>query len=99
MADMVSHVAPLFPRFLLHTRMDSIGKIKGIGCPKLFVHGSIDELVPLEMGKRLYSAAGGPKEFYEVEGAGHNDVFEAGGKAYLDRLRGFVNQSAIASAN
>jgi fermentation-respiration switch protein FrsA (DUF1100 family) len=99
MPDMVSHVAPVFPRFLLHTRMDSIGKIDKIACPKLFVHGTIDELVPLEMGKRLYSASADPKEFYEVKGAGHNDVFEAGGKDYRDKLQAFVNKSVVASRN
>jgi fermentation-respiration switch protein FrsA (DUF1100 family) len=93
MPDMVSHLMPVYPRFLLQTRMDSISKIAKIDCPKLFVHGTVDELVPFEMGQRLYSASPAPKEFHEVQGAGHNDVFETGGKAYLDRLRAFVSQS------
>jgi fermentation-respiration switch protein FrsA (DUF1100 family) len=93
MSDMASHIAPVFPRFLLHTRMDSLDKIKNTNCPKLFVHGTNDELVPLEMGKRLYAAAADPKEFYAVKGASHNDVFENGGDAYLYKLRGFVSRS------
>jgi fermentation-respiration switch protein FrsA (DUF1100 family) len=74
--------------------MDSIGKMDRIVCPKLIVHGSDDELVPGEMGKRLYFASADPKEFYEVWGAGHNDVFETGGISYLDKLRAFVNNSS-----
>jgi pimeloyl-ACP methyl ester carboxylesterase len=93
MPDMVSHIAPVFPRFLLHTRMNSLDKIKNARCPKLFVHGTNDELVPLEMGKRLYAASVDPKEFYAVHGACHNDVFETGGDAYLYKLRGFVSRS------
>ena len=93
MADMASHIALVYPRFLLHTRMNSLAKVNDIRCPKLFVHGTNDELVPLEMGKRLYAASAESKEFYEVPGAGHNDVFERGGHAYLDKLRGFVNRS------
>jgi len=93
MSDMVSHVAPGFPRFLLHTRMDSIGKVNKIRCPKLFAHGQADELVPFDHCKRLCAASGAPTQFYEIPGAGHNDVFETGGKAYLDKLRVFVNQS------
>jgi fermentation-respiration switch protein FrsA (DUF1100 family) len=93
MPDMVSRIAPGFPRFLFHTRMNSLAKVKSAGCPKLFVHGTKDDLVPIEMGKRLYAASADPKEFYEISGAGHNDVFETGGPAYLDTLRLFVNRS------
>jgi pimeloyl-ACP methyl ester carboxylesterase len=93
MREMISHIAPGVPRFLFHTRMDSLARVKNTSCPKLFVHGTNDELVPIEMGKRLNAASPAPKEFYEISGAGHNDVFETGGQAYIDKLRVFVNRS------
>lgn len=93
MSDMVSRVAPGFPRFLLRTRMNSIDKIGNVVCPTLFVHGSADELVPFEMSKRLYSASSASKEFCEIRGAGHNDVFLTGGKSYIDRLRAFITNA------
>ena len=91
--DMVSRIIPGFPSFLVHTRMNSLDKVNDTRCQKLFVHGTNDDLVPLEMANRLYAASAQPKEFYAVHGAGHNDVFEKGGRAYLDKLRGFVNRS------
>ena len=70
--------------------MDSIGKIGRVGCPKLFVHSSADEVVPYELGQRLYEAAPDPKQFYKIEGAGHNQTAYVGGKAYLRELQAFI---------
>ena len=38
----------------------------------------------------LYQAANESKEFYEINGAGHNDTYIAGGEEYFDNLRGFL---------
>ena len=59
-------------------------------CPKLHIHGADDEIIPHRLGRRLFEAAPEPKAFYAVPGAGHNDVYLAGGEAYLRRLREFV---------
>lgn len=39
--------------------------------PKLFIHGTEDDLVPYEMGRRNFEAAAGEKHFLSVPGAGH----------------------------
>jgi len=88
--DMAAAVAPLLPRFLMRSKMDSLGKISRVHCPKLFIHSRADEIVPYELGRRLYEAAPEPKEFYEVEGAPHNSTYIVGGKAYFEALRRFV---------
>ncbi|MCI0490849.1 MAG: alpha/beta hydrolase [Blastocatellia bacterium] len=93
-SDMAKSVLPVFPTVLLRTRMDSITKIAGIGCRKLFVHSPTDEVVPYELGHRLYEAAPAPKEFYEVRGAPHNATYIVGGDAYLDALREFIESCA-----
>jgi len=36
------------------------------------------------------AAAGGPVEFVMIEGAGHNDTYTMGGKAYKEKLAAFV---------
>ena len=46
--------------------------------------------VPFRLGRRLYDLAVPPKEFYEVSGAGHNDLIEMAGSEYLNRLRSFL---------
>ena len=88
--DMAGTFVPFFPGILLRTKMDSINKIGRISCPKLFIHSPADELVPCEMGRRLYAAAAEPKRFYEVPGASHNNTWMAGGKTYLEEIRAFA---------
>jgi pimeloyl-ACP methyl ester carboxylesterase len=88
--DMAAIIMPFLPRFLLHTRMDSLSKIRGVHCPKLFVHSRADEIIPYELGRKLFEAAAEPKEFYEVKGAPHNSTYLIGGKPYFEALRRFI---------
>ena len=89
-SDMAARIMPFFPRFLLHTRMDSINKIGNVQCPKLFIHSREDEVVPYDLGRRLFDAAAEPKEFYDVKGAPHNSTYLIGGKPYFAALRRFI---------
>jgi uncharacterized protein len=77
---------------LLTTRYDTLERIKDVRAPILVVHGDRDTIAPLEHGRRLYEAAREPKRFLVVEGAGHNDVLEAGGPEYLATLREFLRE-------
>ncbi|MEK6409984.1 MAG: alpha/beta hydrolase [Acidobacteriota bacterium] len=88
--DVAAAVMPFLPRVLLHTKMDSLSKIDRVRCPKLFIHSRADEVIPYELGRRLFEAAPEPKEFYEVMGAPHNSTYEVGGKPYFEALRGFI---------
>jgi fermentation-respiration switch protein FrsA (DUF1100 family) len=86
----------LFPLGLLRPlagiRFDSAAKIGNIRCPKLFIHGDRDEIVPFRLGRDLYDMAPSPKEFFEVPGAGHNDLLWTAGPAYTKRLRDFLSR-------
>jgi fermentation-respiration switch protein FrsA (DUF1100 family) len=95
--DMAKVIFPFLPRFLVRTKMNSIGKISKVDCPKLFIHSPPDEVVPYKFGRRLFEAATEPKQFYEVPGASHNDTYLVGGQAYLKVLRRFVRSCAQAS--
>lgn len=76
-------------RLLLTYRYDSIGKVPQIMCPKLFVHGRDDELIPITMGRRLYEAAAEPKQFLQTPG-GHNEGGFTFSPAFTDRLNAFL---------
>ena len=71
-ADMAKKIYPFVPSFLIQTKMDSMGKIRSITVPKLFIHSVEDEIVPFALGKKLYDAAPDPKQFIEIVGT-HND--------------------------
>ncbi len=89
--DMATRHYPFVPKFVIRTRMDSLAKIGGIGCPLLAIHSRSDEVVPFELGRKLFEAAPEPKTFYEVEGAGHNETWLVGGQSYFEAIAGFVH--------
>jgi len=90
MAKTVMPVGLLQP--LTGVRFDSAAKIQRVGCPKLFIHGNRDEIVPFRLGKRLFDLAAPPKELYEVPTAGHNDLIDAAGIEYMNRVRSFLEK-------
>ncbi len=78
----------LFP--LGRVQFNSAGKIGKVNCPKFFIHGTRDDIVPFRLGKDLYAWAPPPKSFYEVPGAGHNDLLWIAGEEYRQKLKRFM---------
>lgn len=78
---------------LLISGFDSAAKIGRLRAPLLVIHGDRDSTIPLRLGRRLYDAAPSPKELWIVPGATHNDLVEAAGPAYRERLRRFYASS------
>jgi len=93
MAKTVFPLLPLGP--LLQTRYDIVEKIGKIKVPLLVLHGDRDEVVPYEQGKKVFAAAPGPKDFYTIKGAGHNDTYIVGGDAYFQRLKVFIETATV----
>jgi len=69
--------------------MNSKRKIPAVRAPVLIIQGTRDEVIPRELGWELFKAAREPKWFWAVEGAGHNDIVEAAGARYRERLAAF----------
>lgn len=67
--DMAKRIYPFIPSFLIKSKMNSLDKIKNISVPILFIHSIEDQTVPIALGKKLYDAAPGPKEFIEIVGS------------------------------
>lgn len=86
----VSLLSPILP-----ASYNNLEKIKEIDVPKLIIHGDRDNLVPFAMGNELYEASGGPKYFYKINGAGHNDTYITGGEKYFQVFTEFARKSAI----
>ncbi len=89
-AEMARYHYPLLPRFLLRLSLDNVANVKLVHCPILLFHGDADRLVPTAMGKAVAVAAAGPVEVVLIHGAGHNDTYDLGGRAYRDKLWEFV---------
>ncbi len=90
LADVGARAYPLLPvRQLIRIRYDSTDRISRVECPTLVIHSREDEIVPFELGKRLYDLAPGPKQLLEIRG-GHNGGFVESGALYIDGLSGFL---------
>lgn len=55
-------------------RFDAAARLPHLRVPLLVAHGDQDEIVPYELGERLFAAAPEPKRFLRIRGATHNDV-------------------------
>lgn len=86
--DVAQTVLPVIGPMLVWG-FNSREKIGRVHAPMLFIQGDRDEVIPLRLGQALYAAAPEPKSFWAVLGAGHNDIVQAGGAAYGQRLRAF----------
>jgi hypothetical protein len=71
---------------------DSVAKIGRVTVPVLVIHGEDDELVPMEMGRRLYEAARGApwRRIHAVEGGDHDSTLAVGGEAYWEAWKAFL---------
>lgn len=84
------HYGPLGS--LAGDRFDSLGRLPRLAAPLLVAHGDRDEIVPFELGERLFAATPGPKRFVRIAGAAHNDAL--GRPALLDAVADFARESA-----
>ena len=90
--EMARRVLPLPGIHLLaRSRFDALGAVRELALPLLVIHGTRDELVPFEMGKRIYEASvSANKQFHPVEGGSHNDTYFLAGAAYYEWLNAFL---------
>ena len=80
----------LFPGFLVRYNMDNLTRASRLTAPLLIMHGTEDRIAPTRMGRAL-AKAGRARMFYEVPGAGHNDVYETAGAGYRDTIQQFLD--------
>ena len=91
-SDMGAVAFPWLPRWMHwvgKNRFESTRKIAGVRCPLLVTHGTHDEVIPMDQGRKLYEAASEPKKLLIVPGGDHN-LFGSGGTTYLDQVFNFI---------
>jgi len=74
---------------LIRNTFDNLARIPKCPRPILIAHGDRDSLIPLSQARTLFDAAISPKQFYLMEGCGHNDPWP---DELLSRLREFAAQ-------
>ncbi len=99
--DMGREVFPWLPVGpWIRNRYDNLAKIGGVGRPVLVMHSPEDQVIPFEMGRRLFEAAREPKAFLQMKG-GHDESYIDSAPAYAaaveDLLKGLPPRSASGS--
>lgn len=89
--DLGRHHYPFLPVSLINRyEYDALAAAARIGTPVLSIHSAQDEIVPIELGRRLHQAFPGRKSFVTIRG-GHNDGFLVTGGAYVAHLKQFLD--------
>jgi uncharacterized protein len=83
------HYGPLGA--LAGQRFDSLARVARLRAPLLVAHGDEDEIVPFELGERLFAAAPGPKRFHRVAHAHHDDALLD--EELLDAVAAFAREA------
>jgi fermentation-respiration switch protein FrsA (DUF1100 family) len=89
-SDMAKMMAPFLFDWRPQIPYDNLGKIDKVKVPVLVIHGAHDEIIPVDMGRRVFAAAPSPKDLYVIPGAHHNDTYVVGGQDYFQRLKAFI---------
>ena len=76
---------------LITQRFESVRKVDKIGSPLLVVHGTNDQLIMPELGRKLFDAAREPKAFVLVEGGSHFNTNAVGQTQYRKALAQLFN--------
>jgi uncharacterized protein len=71
---------------LITQRFEAVKKVAKIGSPLLVVHGDNDNLINIDLGRKLYEAAQGRKRFLLVEGGSHFSTMSVGLPKYREAL-------------
>jgi len=89
-AEFISEKFPGMLRSLGRKRFQSIEKINSLRSPLLVIHGTHDEVIPYNLGVKLYNAFSGRKEFVTIKGGGHNNLEFVDPGLYWSSVRNFL---------
>lgn len=69
-----------------------VDRMAALRAPVLIASGTADQHTTLAETRRIYQAAGEPKQLWEVEGAAHVDLHRYAPKAYEAIVLAFLNK-------
>lgn len=71
----------------------AINAVAKSSTPTLFIHGTSDAMISVQMSRDLYDAATCPKELLIVESAGHAQTQDKDPDAYYGAIRAFLREA------
>jgi uncharacterized protein len=94
-SELAARALPWLPgwlHWLGKNHFESARKLASVHCPVLVTHGTRDEVIPVELGRKLFAAANEPKRLELIEGGNHN-LIGNGGEHYLSLIADFLRTS------
>ena len=73
-------------------QLDLTGKIRNLGKPVFFIHGTRDQVIGPDNSRLLHRLAPEPKKLWLVSGAGHVQAFSHHPRAYRDKVLAFFDR-------
>jgi fermentation-respiration switch protein FrsA (DUF1100 family) len=90
--DRGQELYPYIPvRWIAGHRFGSLDRVAQVRIPKLFLHATLDDVIPIAHGHRLFQAAPEPKTFVELDG-GHGDAFDTDSARYFGSIGAFLDR-------
>jgi fermentation-respiration switch protein FrsA (DUF1100 family) len=87
----MAHIIGLGPlSFIAGDTFNNLDKVKNIECPALVTHGDKDEVVPLSMGERIFTAINTPKKMVTIKGGHHNDLEDVDAALYWNSIKEII---------
>lgn len=74
LSDLVKKYFPIIPRFLVKYKLPTEEWITNVNVPIYIFHGTEDNVIPLEICKKLIQSIRGEYEFFIIKGGNHNDL-------------------------
>jgi fermentation-respiration switch protein FrsA (DUF1100 family) len=87
------HYGGLPLHWLLGAQFRLMDRLPYLSLPKLFIHGSADDIIPLPLGQAVFESAKPPKTLYVIQGADHNNTYHVGGSDYFARFARFAHEA------
>jgi fermentation-respiration switch protein FrsA (DUF1100 family) len=91
------HLTVLGYELYFQAPVDAVTPVSAIAAiaptPLLIIAGEEDKLIPADNGRKLFAAAGEPKELWIIPGAGHGGTPAAAGNVYENRVGEFFDRS------
>jgi len=92
MPDIGAEVLSFLPaRLLSRYAYDNVANVRRLHVPLLVIHSSDDEMIPYELGRRLFEAANEPKEFVRISG-GHDDGYLVSEDRFIRAIDSFISR-------
>lgn len=93
--DMASMLMPLASKLIfLRYSFNTEKIINQVASPILLMHSKDDDIVPYELGEKVFAAAKSPKYFFELHGS-HNDGFMQNVVEYKQAIKWFLTEGTL----